>query len=105
MDGQDIKPGDRVICIDDTGWRRAYRFWKFHIKVPIKCPVKNKIYVVAQTGYAKYFPEWGLMLNLEGMGDRWQTASSFRKVDEEYAENVLADVMEKVEELELEIIE
>ena len=104
MDGQDIKPGDKVICVKENDWKRAFCFWKFHIKIKIGCPVKNKIYLVNATGFHKHFPEWGLMLNLQGMGDRWQTASSFRKVDEQFAEGVIEEVIKEVKELELETI-
>lgn len=101
MNDNSIKKGDKVVCVSFTNWRKQFYIWKFNFLLPWSCPVNDKIYTVAETGYSRSRPDWGLLINLAEMkNDRWYTASSFRKVDEKFAEEVLEKVKDDVLELE-----
>lgn len=98
-----LKQSDKVICIAVGGWQQYWVVFGKLIKKPWKVggPVKDKMYKVTRTG--TWIPQNEPMIEVEGFIDQWYSESSFRKVDESFAEAVLEKAKEEIKELQIDI--
>lgn len=53
------KPGDRIVCIKDDDWGRA---WIACLAAGCRYPELNRIYTIRQIGYSEFKGHWCLRL-------------------------------------------